>query len=100
MKEELTRERDEQLTEIVKLREQLAEETEKEQQLETEQEEANLKIQEVGDNSWTLKLCWYNYNCLIFLMLLGEISILVFALTAKMSVFREFQTFEMLIYPV
>ncbi|KAK2163802.1 hypothetical protein LSH36_74g11133 [Paralvinella palmiformis] len=50
VKEELTRERDEQLTEIVKLREQLAEETEKEQQLETEQEEANLKIQELQQN--------------------------------------------------
>ena len=47
VKEDLTRERDEQLSEIVKLREQVAEATDREQTLEGDQDDANLKIQEV-----------------------------------------------------
>lgn len=47
MKEDLTKERDEQLAEIVKLREQLAESQNKQQKLETDQDEATAKIQEV-----------------------------------------------------
>ena len=47
IKEELTKERDEQLGEIVKLRENLGEAQAKEGKLESDQEDANLKIQEV-----------------------------------------------------
>lgn len=48
MKEDLTKDRDEQLSEVVKLREQLADSQSKQQKLETDQEEAMSKIQEVS----------------------------------------------------
>ena len=47
IKEDLTKERDDQLQEIVKLREQLAESSNKQQDLENQQEETNQRIQEV-----------------------------------------------------
>lgn len=47
VKEELTKERDEQLQEIVKLREQMAESEAEQGKLEEAQEEAQQKIQEV-----------------------------------------------------
>lgn len=47
VKEELTKERDEQLTEIVKLREQMAESEAEQSKLEEAHEEAKQKIQEV-----------------------------------------------------
>ena len=48
MKEDLTKERDDQLAEIVKLREQLADSQGKQQKLESDQEEAASKMQEVS----------------------------------------------------
>ncbi len=47
IKEDLTRERDDLLSEIVKLRENLTESQAKLQKLETDQEDAQIKIQEV-----------------------------------------------------
>lgn len=47
MKEELTKERDEQLNDIVKLRESLAQATSQEQKLEADKKECEEKIQEV-----------------------------------------------------
>ena len=47
MKEDLTRERDDQLAEIVKLREQLADSQSRQQKMEAEQEDASSKMQEV-----------------------------------------------------
>ena len=47
VKEELTKERDEQLTEIVKLREQMAEAEAEQAKLEEAHEDAKQKIQEV-----------------------------------------------------
>lgn len=47
MKEELTKERDEQLNDIVKLRESLAQATSQQQKLESDKKECEEKIQEV-----------------------------------------------------
>lgn len=47
MKDDLTKERDEHLSEIVKLREQLTDATSHQVQLEEKQAEATMKIQEV-----------------------------------------------------
>ena len=47
IKEDLTKERDEQLQEIVKLREQLADASSRQQDLESNHAEANARIQEV-----------------------------------------------------
>ena len=47
IKEDLTKERDEQLSEIVKLRESLTDAQNKEQELEGEKSEADMKIAEV-----------------------------------------------------
>ena len=56
IKEDLTKERDEQLQEIVKLREQLADASSRQHDLEITHTEANAKIQEVRSsscgNSW------------------------------------------------
>lgn len=48
MKEELTKERDEQLNDIVKLRESLAQATSQQQKLESDKKECEEKIQEVN----------------------------------------------------
>jgi hypothetical protein len=48
IKEELTKERDDQLVEIVKLREAMANAQQQQAQLEQAKEEANLKISEVS----------------------------------------------------
>ena len=48
MKEDLTKERDDQLQEIVKLRESLAEAQAKVTQMEADQEDNQAKMQEVG----------------------------------------------------
>lgn len=50
VKEELTKERDEQLTEIVKLREQMAEAEAEQSKLEEAHEDAKQKIQEVSQS--------------------------------------------------
>ena len=49
MKEELTKERDEQLNDIVKLRESLAQATSQQQKLESDKKECEEKIQEVSN---------------------------------------------------
>ena len=62
IKEDLTKERDEQLQEIVKLREQLADASSRQHDLEITHTEANAKIQEVERRGRRLKVISFNQN--------------------------------------
>ena len=62
IKEDLTKERDEQLQEIVKLREQLADASSRQHDLEITHTEANAKIQEVERRVRRLKVISFNQN--------------------------------------
>lgn len=67
VKEELTKERDEQLTEIVKLREQMAESEADQSKLEEAHEDAKQKIQEV------IRSCVLNQLLILHLILITRL---------------------------
>lgn len=103
MKEELTKERDEQLTEIVKLREQMAESEAEQSKLEEAHEDAKQKIQEVRDLEYfsfeiggllavsankkvaifDLILCWRSFRR--DMESIGQLPPLVFSNTCKLQ---------------